>query len=235
MSSILYFWGNDPARDADYHTFVIQGLDTSRPDDPPRLKDVFRFKSADYLDILNWLFVKPFKSMPPTKFYTDATRDPTWAEILTKKLGVNVVNSFKYTQDSKLKLKVTARQYLQAGYTFPDADILESQQKITAEKAHWIREIKAESLREQMKPTSGDKISFDHGGKHNDLNAGFELSLQAVYDYQKGNFGQHGNEIEFGGGGEDYGDSQENTVVNSLMNRFSNYSNDVNVKVTYGS
>ena len=54
---------------------------------------------------------------------------------------------------------------------FLSNDLLESQQKITPEKANWIREIKNESLREQMKPTSGDKISFDHGGKHNDLNA----------------------------------------------------------------
>ena len=84
-----------------------------------------------------------------------------------------------------------------------------------------------------MKPTSGDKISFDHGGKHNDLNAGFELSLQGVYDYQKNNFGKHGNEIVFGGTTENYGESTEDVMINSMRDRFSQYSNDVDVKISY--
>jgi len=229
---ILYFWGNDPARDADFHTFVIQGLDTSKDDPIPFLLEVFRFKGTDYLEVLNWLFTKPLKSMPPTRFYTDATRDPTWAEIITKKLGEYVVNSYKYTQDSKLKLKVTTRHYLLSGYEFPDADILQSQGKITPEKAEWIHEIKNESLREQMKPTSGDKISFDHGGKHNDLNAAFELSLQGVYDYQKTHFGGQGNEPVFAGEQEEY-HSTEDMIVQNIQNRFSKYSNDINVKISY--
>jgi hypothetical protein len=175
-----------------------------------------------------------FKRYPPFRYYVDATRDPTWAEIITKKLGENVVNEYKYTQDSKLRLKTTTRQYLMNGYTFPDADLLQSQGKISMEKAEWIREIKDESLREQMKPTVGDKISFDHGGKHNDLNAAFEMSMQAVYDYQKNNFGNHGNDIVYGGSDDGMdGLSDSDVMINNMKNRFSKYSEDINISISY--
>jgi len=230
---VIYSWGNDPAKERDYHSFWVQALDTSRNDAIPMPRDVYRFKKQDYLKLLDWLFAK-FKKMPPTKFYTDATRDPTWAEILTTKLGSNVVNEYKFTQDSKLKLKMTTLHYLKAGYTFPDVDQLLLQGKITGDKAEMIQKTKEEALAEQMKTTSGDKISFDHGGEHNDLLHGFELSLQGVYDYQKSSFGITGADIAYGGESENYDNmTDEEIMINNMKSRFSKYSDDIDVKIIY--
>ena len=230
--TILYFYGNDPARDQDYHSLVIHGLDTSLPNPIPMLKDVYRFKGRNYLEFFSWMFTKVFKKMPVCKFYTDATRDPTFAELITNKLGSHTVNSFKFTQDSKLKLKLTTRQYLTQGYKFPDVDRLLRENRITADKAFLIREIKGEALREQMKPTSGDRVSFDHGGAHNDLLHGFELSLQGVMDYQKHGFGKHGSKVISAGEltGNAYG---EEDIARRFQDRFSKYSNNVKVKVSF--
>ena len=223
----LWFYGNDPARDADYHTIIINGL-FPRPTDGsdwlPLLRDIYRIQKTDYLDVLNFLFNDLFKKMPPRMFVTDATRDPTFAELITRKLGANKVLSYKFTIDSKLHIMQIFKDYLKQGYTLPDPDELLREGRTTPEKAEWIREMKIESLREQMKPTSGDKISFSDGGKHNDLLHGEALSLKGAYDYQKrAGFG-NGQDSLFGYGATDNYDSRSTMqqTQDHVMQRFAN-------------
>jgi len=222
----MWFYGNDPARDADYHTIIIHGL-FSRPTDGewnPMLRDVYRFRKTDYLDILSFLFDDLFRKMPPVKFVTDATRDPTFAELITKKLGAHKVNSYKFTIDSKLHLMTLTKQYYQQGYALPDVDQLEREGRIKSEKAQLIREMKQESLREMTRPV-GDKISFSDGGKHNDLLHAQALSLKGVYDYQaRVGFGNSGNSTLFGyGAGDPYdGRSTMQIAREHVMKRFEN-------------
>lgn len=45
-------------------------------------------------------------------------------------------------------------------------------------------------LHEQVKYTNNDRVTFDHpAGKHNDMVHGWELSLEAVMEFQKRNLG----------------------------------------------
>lgn len=220
----LWFYGNDPARDADYHTVVINGL-FPRPSEGawnPMLRDVYRFKGKDYLEVLDFLFKNLFKKYPPFKFVTDASRDPTFAELIIKKLGAKA-EAFKFTLDSKLHLMTITKNYYKQGYALPDVDLLEREGRIDPQKAHLIREIKVESLREQIRPT-GDKISFSDGGKHNDLLHGQALSLKGVYDYQKrAGFGATRNSL-FGYGGTSQYDSRSSMqkTQDQVMKRFEN-------------
>lgn len=222
----LWFYGNDPARDADYHTIVINGL-FPRPSTGewlPLLRDIYRIQKTDYLDVLNFLFDKLFKEMPPRMYVTDATRDPTFAELITRKLGANKVLSYKFTIDSKLHLMQVTKDYLKQGYALPDADELLRDGLVNPEKAAWIKELKIEALREQMKPTSGDKISFSDGGKHNDLLHGEALSLKGVYDYQKrAGFGR-GRDSLFGYGASDPYDGRNprQILLDKVGQRFEN-------------
>lgn len=203
MDKIRWFYGNDPARDRDYHTIVINGLKpkTKGGFQVPLFRDVYRFKGKDYLEVLNFLFRNLFPRMPPTRFAVDASRDPTWAELITRKLGEEKTINYKFTIDSKLHLMTVMKNYLLAGYTFPDVDMLIREGRITQDKAQMVREMKQEALREQMRPTSGDKISFSDGGKHNDLLHGEALSLEGVFQYQRGTsgFGNHSQLFGFDG------------------------------------
>ena len=202
VEPIKWFYGNDPARDSDYHTIVINGLKPIHGDFwIPLLRDVYRFKGKDYLDVLNFLYGNLFKKYPPMRFAVDYTRDPTWAELITRKLGEEKTIHYKFSIDSKLHLMTILRNYLLAGYTLPDVEKLVREKRIDADKAQLLREIKTESLREQTKPTTGDKISFSDGGKHNDLLHGQALSLKAVFDYTKSHsgFGQHSSLFGFDG------------------------------------
>lgn len=201
---IKWFYGNDPARDGDYHTIVINGLKPKPITGEPWLpfmRDIYRYRGKDYLDVLNFLFKTLFVKMPPTRYAVDATRDPTWAELIKRKLGEVKTIEYTFTINSKLHLMTTMKNYLVAGYTLPDVDFMVREGKITADKAQMIRELKQEALREQMKPTSGDKISFSDGGKHNDLLHGEALSLEAVFQYQLGmqGFGTHSSLTGFEG------------------------------------
>ena len=207
----LWFYGNDPARDADYHTIVINGLLPRNPNQKdwnPMLKDLFRFRKTDYLDILEFLFNKNdglCHKMPPYRFVTDATRDPTFAELIVRKLGAHKAEPYKFTIDSKLHLMTINRQYYKQGYALPDVEQLEREGKIEPDKAFLIRELKTESLREQMRPI-GDKISFSDGGKHNDLLHAQAMSLKGVFDYQRRvGIGTAGNSTLIGvGAGDPY-------------------------------
>lgn len=238
---IKYFYGNDPARERDYHTIVINGLTPSVGGMwMPKLRDVFRYKKTDYLDVLNYLFGNLFKKYPPTRYAVDASRDPTWAELITKKLGEAKTVEYKFTIDSKLHLMTIMKNFLLSGYTLPNVDKLLREQKIDPIKAQFIREIKQESLREQMKPTMGDKISFSDGGKHNDLLHGQALSLLAVYDYTKNHqgFGQHSKLFGFNGAGSllhdelTKRDKREKGVMNIMKSKGKGLWNDFDIKLS---
>lgn len=66
-----------------------------------------------------------------------------------------------------------------------------------------IQETKEETLCEQMKSDTGDRISFDHGGKHNNLLYSQKMSLYGVMEYQNIRFGNQENEIVYGDGSKD--------------------------------
>lgn len=222
----IWFYGNDPARDADYHTVVINGLFPRNPNEPewnPMLRDLFRFKKTDYLDVLEWLFNDLFKKMPPYRFVTDATRDPTFAELIVRKLGAHKAEPYKFTIDSKLHLMTINRQYYKQGYALPDVEMLERENRITPEKAYLIRELKTESLREQMRPI-GDKISFSDGGKHNDLLHAQAMSLKGVFDYQRrAGIGASSQSSLFGmGAGDPYKPplNSKQMAMENVRNRF---------------
>lgn len=226
--NILYMYGNDPARERDYHTIVINGVKPQLRGKTimPMLRDIYRFKGKDYLEVLNFLFNNLFKKYPPMRYAVDASRDPTWAELITKKLGEEKTISYKFTIDSKLHLMTIWRNYLLAGYSIPDVDQMMRENRIPPDKAQMIRELKQESLREQMKPTMGDKVSFSDGGKHNDLLHGQALSLKAVYDYTKSHsgFGMHSSLFGFDGAGAEMYDTltqrdKKERMVRTLLSR----------------
>lgn len=203
VNKTVWFYGNDPARERDYHTIVINGLPPQLRGGTqlPMLRDIYRFRGKDYLEVLNFLFNNLFKKYPPMRYAVDYSRDPTWAELIRKKLGEEKTIEYKFTIDSKLHLMTIWRNYLLAGYTLPDVENMVRNNTISADKAQMIRELKQESLREQLKPSLGDKISFSDGGKHNDLLHGQALSLKAVYEYTKNHsgFGQHSKLFGFDG------------------------------------
>lgn len=205
VQQTAWFYGNDPARDRDFHTIVVNGLPPKQPNAPwlPMLKQIFRVKKTKYLDVLDYLYNNLFTKMPPMRYAVDASRDPTWAELITKKLGEAKTINYTFTQKSKLHLMTLTKNYLLAGYTLPDVELMVRQKTISAEDADNIRQLKQESLREQMKPSTGDNISFTDGGKHNDVLHGQALSLKACYDYQMvhGGFGQHSKLFGFDGAG----------------------------------
>ena len=232
MGYPLWFYGNDPARDQDYHTIVVNGLMRKPPSGPwlPMLRDVYRYKKKDYLQVMAFLFNILFKKMPPAKYAVDETRDPTWAELLVRKLGEEKTLCYKFTTNQKLELMTINRNYLLSGYKLPNPDELIRKKAVTQEKAQILRELKQESLREQMKPISGDRISFSDGGKHNDLLHAQSLSLKAVLEYQKvnGGFGGFMPLEGFNGAGNEFEmeptkEEQMAASVKNIMKRKSNF------------
>lgn len=185
----LWFVGIDPARDQDYLTVVIHGLNKVRTTPwLPKLRDMYRYKKQSLTSILQWLINDCLKKYPPTNGFVDETRDPTFAEILVQKFPS--IQPLKFgnsgSTNTKLDLKLIGRDTLNTGYTFPDVDLLLRQKLITPDKAHLVTELKEEALREVAKLTNNDRITFDHpAGMHNDLVHAWEMSLKAVLEYQK--------------------------------------------------
>jgi hypothetical protein len=190
---ILWSWGVDPARERDYHTIVINGI-SSRKKEPwlPRLRDLFRVKKVDYIINLNFMIKDLAPKYPPAIIHVDSTRDPTFAEIIQRKFGKNRVNAYHFANagntNTKFELKLIGKAYINQGYTFPDVDTLLRLNKISADKAFLVRELKTEALREIAKLTKNDRITFDQP-KHNDLVHGWEMSLKGIMEIQKGRIG----------------------------------------------
>lgn len=191
----LWFYGDDPARDRDFHGIVINGLPARKTDKwLPRLRDVFRFQNRNYIETLEFLAKDLFKKMPPTRYTVDASNNPAYAELLERKLGTNKLVPLKFgnsgTTNTKYDLKVIGKQYIKLGYEFPDPDYLLRQRMVTPDKADLLRILKDEALREMAILTESDRISFEHPlGKHNDMVHAWEMSLKGVMEYQKNNFG----------------------------------------------
>lgn len=191
----LWFYGDDPARDKDYHGIVINALPARKTDKwLPKLRDLYRFQNKNYLETLEFLANNLFKKMPPTIYTVDASNNPAYAELLERKIGTNRLHPLKFgnsgTTNTKYDLKVISKQYMKLGYEYPDPDYLLRNRMITAEKADLLRILKDEALREMAVLTESDRISFEHPlGKHNDMIHAQEMSLKGVMEYQKNNFG----------------------------------------------
>ena len=194
VGKYLYFYGDDPARDRDYHGIVINALPARKSDKwLPRLRDLYRFQNRNYIETLEFLANNLFKKMPPAIYTVDASNNPAYAELLERKLGKRL-HPLKFgnsgTTNTKYDLKVIMKQYIKLGYEFPDPDYLLRQRMVTPEKADLLRILKDEALREMAVLTESDRISFEHPlGKHNDMIHAEEMSLKGVMEYQKGNFG----------------------------------------------
>jgi len=194
---MLWFYGDDPAKNKDFHSIVIHGLVASKPNSGtwlPMMRDIYRFKRREYLDTLSFLTGSLFRKFPPTIYAVDYSRDPTYAEILLKRLGKQKVMPIKFGNsgetNTKLDLKLIGRGYLKTGYKFPDPDLLVRKKLMDPVKAGIIRTLREELMREMLTTTASDRISFDHPpGKNNDTVHGWELSLKAVMEYQKNRLG----------------------------------------------
>jgi hypothetical protein len=194
---ILWFYGDDPAKDKDWHVITIHGLQSVKPSGGvwmPQLRDIYRFKRKEYLETLSLLTGNIFRKFPPTIYAVDQSRDPTYTEILLKRLGKQRMMPVKFgnsgSTNTKLDLKLIGRGYIKTGYEFPDADLLLRKKLVTPEKADTIRNLKEEMMREMITSTASDRISFDHPpNKNNDSVHSWELSLKAVMEYQKNRLG----------------------------------------------
>lgn len=220
MGKYLYFYGDDPARDRDFHGIVINALPARKTDRwLPRLRDLYRFQNRNYLETLEFLAKDLFKKMPPTRYTVDASNNPAYAELLETKLGTNKVVPLKFgnsgTTNTKYDLKVISKQYMKLGYEYPDPDYLLRNRLVTPEKAELIRILKDEALREMAILTESDRISFEHPlGKHNDMIHAQEMSLKGVMEYQKNNFG-----IAFQSISMMHGASRETAVTETPIQR----------------
>lgn len=168
----------------DYHTVCIHGLDERYINAQPQLKEILRFRDERMLDVFAYLQNHYFSKYPPSIVHVDSSRDPTFAELLERKLGESVVNFYQFTTDSKMRLMLEYLTFLKNGYALPDVDKLYSMQKITAEQRDIILELKIESTREQMRHGAGGKVLFSDGGKHNDLLHSSALSLLGISKIQ---------------------------------------------------
>ncbi len=199
-SIVGFFHGIDVASQNDYYTDIIHVL-TSKPklqpgdnrDRPiwiPFLASMFRINHQPP-DVIIDLQIKLFNKFPPTIAKIDTSREDFLANALVRKYGETRIIPVKFVNsgnsNTKYQLKQRGFSYLDAGYEWPKMNVLEKKQP---KFAKLVKILKKEMLHEQVKYTSGERITFDHPiGKHNDMVHGWELSLDAVMEFQQRNLG----------------------------------------------
>lgn len=195
-----FFHGIDVASQNDYYTDIIHVL-TSKPkitpqaptDRPvwiPFLASMFRTHHRSPDEIID-IQIKLFNKFPPIIAKIDTTREDFLTSALVRKYGESTVIPVRFlnsgSSNTKYQLKQRGFSYLDAGYEWPDVNILE---KTQPKFAKLIKILKKEMLHEQVKYTSNERVTFDHPiGKHNDMVHGWELSLDAVMEFQQRNLG----------------------------------------------
>lgn len=199
-SIVGFFHGIDVASQNDFYTDMVHVL-TEKPKFPtpqsqktiwlPSLVGIFRTHHRSPDEIID-LQIKMFNRFPPMLAKIDSTREDFLANALVRKYGESRILPVKFlnsgSSNTKFHLKQVGFSYLDAGYEWPDTDILEKNNQ--PKFAKLVRILKKEMLHEQVKFTSNGRPTFDHPvGKHNDMVHGWELSLDAVMEFQQKNLG----------------------------------------------
>jgi len=130
--------------------------------------------------------------------HIDSSREDFLANAYIRKYGESKIVQIKFTNSGssnvKFKLKQVGYSYINSGYNWPNDVIIE---KTHPRLAKLIRILKKEMMHEQIEHTPSGRITFKHPlGKHNDLVHGWELSLEAVMEFQQKNLGYQKRRVE---------------------------------------
>ena len=195
-----FFHGIDPASKNDYYTDIVHmltskpKLDVSQPENRftwvPFLVGAMRLKHRDPNEIMD-LQVKMFNKFPPNIVKIDSSREDFLANAMIRKYGEKTVFPVKFlnsgNSNTKYHLKQIGYSYIHAGYQWPNQLELE---KTHPNLAKIIKILQIEMKHEQVTYTDSGRITFKHPiNKHNDLVHGWELSLDAVMQYQQKQIG----------------------------------------------
>lgn len=196
-----FFHGIDVATQNDYYTDIVHAL-TAKPRDigDPNFKRVIWLPSLVGImrvnhkppDVIIDMQIEMFNRFPPMNAQIDSSREIFLANAMERKYGESKITPVKFgnsgNSNTKFELKQLGFSYLDAGYEWPDTNLLEEAGHVKSAKLFKI--LKKEMMHEQVTFTSGGRVSFDHPiGKHNDLVHGWELSLKGVMEFQQKNLG----------------------------------------------
>ncbi len=164
----------------------------------PNLAGIMRLKHRDPNEIID-LQVKMFNKFPPHLAKIDSTREDFLSNALMRKYGESKIIPVKFMNtgqsNTKFHLKQIGYSYLNSGYQWPNATVIEKSQPRFAKL---LRILKKEMMHEQVDYTAkSGRITFSKPpGKHNDLVHGWELSLDSVMTFQEKNLGYEKRKIE---------------------------------------
>jgi len=196
-----FFHGIDPATKGDYYTDIVHVL-PAKPKQTllqpgqkfkwiPYICHIMRLKKMDPDDIIDQQ-IKAFNRFPPMFAKIDTSREDFLANALQRKYGESKILPVKFlnsgASNTKFHLKQVGYSFIQAGYEWPNDRKLEEMGY--SRFAKLLRILKKEMMHELVTKTDNGRISFGHpSGKHNDMVHGWELSLDAVMEFQQKNLG----------------------------------------------
>jgi len=136
--------------------------------------------------------IREFNRFPPMIAKIDTSREDFLTNALQRKYGESKIMPVKFvnsgTSNTKFHLKQIGYSYIKSGYEWPN-DLKLEQQGFTR-FAKLLRILKKEMMHELVTKTDTGRISFGHpSGKHNDLVHSWEMSLDAVMEFQQKNLG----------------------------------------------
>ncbi len=202
-----FFHGIDPATQNDYYTDIVHVLtekpkvNVYHPQEKklwvPYLCGMIRLKKLDPNEMIDKQ-VKMFNKFPAMLTKIDSTREEFYSNALIRKYGETKIIQVKFgnsgASNTKFQLKQVGYSYIKAGYQWPDWIKIERTQPRFAKLG---RILKSEMMKEQFKTTATGRVTFEHPiGKHNDMVHGWELSLDAVMEFQQKNFGYEKRRVE---------------------------------------
>ena len=128
----------------------------------------------------------------------DASREIFVANGLIRKYGETKIIPVKFgntgSTNTKFHLKQVGYSYINSGYQWPNYTKIET---VNPSLAKLIKILKQEMMHEQVDYTETGRVTFKHPiGKNNDLVHGWELSLDAVMEFQQKNLGYEKRTIE---------------------------------------
>lgn len=228
-----FFHGIDPATKGDYYVDVVHVLPAKpkltllQPGQKfkwiPYLCYIMRLKKMDPDDMIDQQ-IKLFNKFPPLFAKIDTSREDFLTNALQRKYGESKIIPVKFlnsgTSNTKFHLKQVGYSFIQAGYEWPNDLTLE--QNGYYRFAKLMRLLKKEMMHELVTKTDSGRISFGHpAGKHNDLVHGWELSLDAVMEFQQKNLGYEKRKNEQKAfdtmQGEIYNDADYDSVEKAAM------------------